>query len=177
MVRDTNPASVGYYPDKSDRRALKPGTTRDGAELLLAAYVIGLSLLSGLVDLPPDPGDWITLTVRVTIESANGEFGWFGLRDDLMVAQSAYQTIFLDSTTVVPQTSVQAEGRQLPPWWLLLIGAVVIILLLRWWFVRRRAKRIRRRLAAAEAEAAATADAEAAVAADAPEQPEQPDLT
>ena len=117
------------------------------------------------------------LVVQLADEAENGEFGWFGLRDDLMVAQSAYQTIFLDSTTVVPQTSVQAEGRQLPPWWLLLIVAVVVILLLRWWFVRRRAKRIRRRLAAAEAEAAATADAEAAVAADAPEQPEQPDLT
>ena len=111
-----------------------------------------------------------SLVLQLADEAENGEFGWFGLRDNLFVAQPQYDSIFLDSTTVVPQASTQNDGRQLPPWWVLLIVAVAIILLLRWWFVRRRAKRIQSRLAAADAEAAAPSEAASAAASDAPEQ-------
>jgi hypothetical protein len=72
----------------------------------------------------------------------NGEFGWNGLRDDLLVAQSGTEPVFLATTSLVPQVSVQNEARSIP-WWAFAIGAaLIVILLLRLWTVRRRRRAV-----------------------------------
>ncbi|MDI1290156.1 MAG: hypothetical protein PSX37_09460, partial [bacterium] len=99
-----------------------------------------------------DPAEAATpLVNQIADEVENGEFGWFGLLDNVVVAQPNAELIYLSSGSVTPQATPLAEGRKLPPWWLLLIGLVIVLILVRWWFARRRKKRIAKRIAEVQA--------------------------
>ena len=112
-------------------------------------------------------------------EAMDGEFGWFGLRDSILVAQSQAPLLYLNTSVLVPQDSVTSEGRKLPPWWILVIGAIIVLLLLRWWMLRRRKKRIARRVAEADAASAAESagQSDAVDAAGGAAQEQAPDVT
>ncbi|MDO8308388.1 MAG: hypothetical protein Q7V58_08535 [Actinomycetota bacterium] len=81
-------------------------------------------------------------------EAENGEFGWNGLRDNLMVAQPGAEILFLSSQTLAPQASVVEDSRAIPYWLVGVVGAILLILLVRWVFVRRRKKRLAGRMSA-----------------------------
>jgi hypothetical protein len=74
----------------------------------------------------------------------NGEFGWNGLRDDLLVAQSGAEPVFLATASLVPQTSIQEEARTIPWWAFAIVGALILLLLIRWWVARRRRRAVER---------------------------------
>ena len=99
-----------------------------------------------------DPAaDAAPLMLQIGDQVENGEFGWFGLLDNLVVAQPDAELLYLSSGSVIPQATPLAEGRKLPPWWLLLIVLVIVLILVRWWFARRRKKRIAKRIAEVQA--------------------------
>ncbi len=99
--------------------------------------------------------DAAPLMLQIGEEVENGEFGWFGLLDNLVVAQPNAELLYLSSGSVIPQATPLAEGRKLPPWWIFLIVLVVVLILVRWWFARRRKKRIAKRIAEVQAAQAA----------------------
>jgi len=106
---------------------------------------------------PPEVSE--PLITKIADEAENGEFGWFALRDDLLIAQPNADLLFMASSGIVPQTTVTAEGRALPPWWILIIGVIAALILIRWLWGRRRKRLLNRRIAAAQAAEESVTDA------------------
>lgn len=75
--RLSTPSHGAFCPpvEGQPRRRRVAGSFDDGTHVP-PAFVIGLTVLSGLVDWQPDEDADITLKVRLTIEGSNGEFGW-----------------------------------------------------------------------------------------------------
>lgn len=90
------------------------------------------------------------LMAQISDEVENGEFGWFGLRDNLVVAQPEAELLFLDSARIVPQATPLTEERNLPPWWLVLIALILVLVLVRWLYSVRRSRRVKKRIAEIE---------------------------
>jgi glycerol-3-phosphate acyltransferase PlsY len=80
---------------------------------------------------------------RIAEEAQNGEFGWFGFKGTMIVAQSDGPLLSLSTATLVPQPSVVAQTRQLPAWWLIAIGAIVLLLIVRMIMLWRRRRQIK----------------------------------
>jgi hypothetical protein len=83
------------------------------------------------------------LMTRIAEEAQNGEFGWFGFKGTMIVAQSDGPLLSLSTATLVPQPSVVAQTRQLPAWWLIAIGAIVLLLIVRMIMLWRRRRQIK----------------------------------
>lgn len=83
------------------------------------------------------------LMMRIADEAQNGEFGWFGFKGTMIVAQSDGPLLSLSTATLVPQTSVVAQTRQLPLWWLIAIGAIVLLIVIRLIMLWRRRRQIK----------------------------------
>ena len=94
------------------------------------------------------------LVTQLADEAEDREFGWFGLRDNLLVAQPGAEPLTLSSASLVPQASVKDDARTLPPWWIILAALIVVTLTTRWWMLRRRSHRVA--VAIAEKDAATT---------------------
>jgi hypothetical protein len=82
------------------------------------------------------------LMSRIADEAQNGEFGWFGFKGTMIVAQSDGPLLSLSTATLVPQASVVAESRQIPLWWIIAIGAIVLLILIRLIMLWRRRRQI-----------------------------------
>ena len=91
------------------------------------------------------------LVAQIADEVENGEFGWFGLLDNLVVAQPDSEVTFLNSSSVIPQVTPLTEGRKLLPWSIILIILIVVVILVRWWLAHRRKKGIDKQIADVQA--------------------------
>ncbi|MHB1211669.1 MAG: hypothetical protein ACYC0W_05330 [Candidatus Nanopelagicales bacterium] len=90
------------------------------------------------------------LLQQVADEAQDGEFGWFGFKGTMIVAQPGAELLTLSTATLVPQASIVAESRSLPTWWLVVLGLAVLILLARLVMLWRRRRAVRRQIAKAE---------------------------
>lgn len=82
------------------------------------------------------------LMMRIADEAVSGEFGWFGFKGTMVVAQSDGPLLSLSTATLVPQPSVVAESRQLPVWWLIAIGVILLLIIARLIMLWRRRRQI-----------------------------------
>ncbi|MHB1067783.1 MAG: hypothetical protein ACYC2Z_10235, partial [Candidatus Nanopelagicales bacterium] len=90
------------------------------------------------------------LLQQVADDAQYGEFGWFGFKGTMIVAQPGAELLTLSTATLVPQASIVAESRSLPTWWLVVLGLAVLILLARLVMLWRRRRAVRRQIAKAE---------------------------
>lgn len=138
LMRTLNAESTDFEVSVDGPFAALEAFTTDGRNLLM------LGSTNPVAESTP-------LMQEIATEIENSEFGWFGLLDNLVVAQPNAELLYLNSGSVIPQQTPLTEGRKLPPWWLMLIAVVVVLILIRWWFAHRRKKRIAKRIAEVKA--------------------------